>query len=445
MTTRTTMAGHIRICIQTRIHRLVSNNNCFKMIVFLLAMATALNIFLAETNPVTITRTQFPVASMHNHTSTSTSVCGRSLPKPIDIDTLTSEQSEQHEHMTSNATHTHTNNNDEQHFADSHRTDVAAAVVVIGHHRWLTRDKTYGQTNNQILTLMHAFDASVELEAALVIQKNSWGHKLLKLFLDNSEMAAFQQLFNVQILNRRQIQRVRHSHSHSHSQTQMVRVFPMSAKDLFYRELPSNVSISEIIQRRKSVFRFLWSNVKPTFCSAIERIDPPSKFTVIHSRWMQVSDPACPKRLATIADREYLKKNVRLDRSAPCELYPSYVHSILKANGNGMLDAPIYIITDGFNPEIVHRIENDPVIGKNVKTVPITDSWVGGDMMLGVLADVFIGTPTSTFSENIARARISFGFDAKTNYLRPLERNETERDQDGAWEFHCQTTECMMP
>ena len=37
--------------------------------------------------------------------------------------------------------------------------------------------------------------------------------------------------------------------------------------------------------------------------------------------------------------------------------------------------------------------------------------------MLGIISDVFIGTPTITLAGNIARARLAMGFDPTTNYL----------------------------
>jgi hypothetical protein len=53
-------------------------------------------------------------------------------------------------------------------------------------------------------------------------------------------------------------------------------------------------------------------------------------------------------------------------------------------------------------------------------------------MMLAILADVFIGTPVSTMSGNIARARVALGFDPSTNYMFPKKKKDGER-----WEFFC--------
>ena len=62
-----------------------------------------------------------------------------------------------------------------------------------------------------------------------------------------------------------------------------------------------------------------------------------------------------------------------------------------------------------------------------------------GDMMLGVLSSVFIGTPISTLSGNIARARVALGSDPKTNYMFPRKRKHKGDD----WDFVCEGGECL--
>eukprot|EP00957_Ditylum_brightwellii_P204290 15338558-Ditylum_brightwellii.AAC.1 len=108
--------------------------------------------------------------------------------------------------------------------------------------------------------------------------------------------------------------------------------------------------------------------------------------------------------------------------------------SIDEATGQHLSSSPIYIITDGFNPYIIQNLKEDPLIGHRIYEVPDnkTIRWVVGNIMLGALSSVFIGTPTSSMSGNIARARTALGFDVKTNYLRPLEQAHNDSD---VWEF----------
>ena len=132
------------------------------------------------------------------------------------------------------------------------------------------------------------------------------------------------------------------------------------------------------------------------------------------------------------------------------------------------------MITDGKNPNIIKTLKEHPSL--NVRTVPEDLSWVGGkyiacpllrvvdfsnmctiqnfkllltslvyvfmsqgDMMLGVLSSVFIGTPISTLSGNIARARVALGFDPKSNYMFPKKRHSGKE----GWDFACESAECL--
>ena len=94
-----------------------------------------------------------------------------------------------------------------------------------------------------------------------------------------------------------------------------------------------------------------------------------------------------------------------------------------------MLDHPIVFITDHQNPEVLERLLSDPEIGPQIRLVPEEASWIGGDMTVAVLSDVFIGNPASTFSGFIAKARVALGF--KKNYLF---RAKNDR---GEWEDVC--------
>jgi hypothetical protein len=97
---------------------------------------------------------------------------------------------------------------------------------------------------------------------------------------------------------------------------------------------------------------------------------------VIHSRWMK--NGTCLKRLGRLAKRVKKETDIRIDAVAPCMLNPSYIESILRSSNH--LDAPIYVISDGLNPNITKALENHPTL--NVMTVPDDLSWVGGEYLL---------------------------------------------------------------
>jgi hypothetical protein len=140
-------------------------------------------------------------------------------------------------------------------------------------------------------------------------------------------------------------------------------------------------------------------------------------------------------RLRTVQS-DLIPSGVELDRKAPCLLTPSYIKSII--HRNMLYSKRIFIITDGKNPDIIRDLLQDEDIGSFVQTIPYNLSWVGGDMMLAVLADVFVGSPISTLAGNVARARVALGFNGSTNYLFPMKR----RDYHSTWAFFC-NNQCL--
>ena len=101
------------------------------------------------------------------------------------------------------------------------------------------------------------------------------------------------------------------------------------------------------------------------------------------------------------------------DPIAALEMEPEYIKAILEPIG--MLDHPIIFITDHQRPDILDRLLEDPDIGQNIHLAPDDASWVGGDMTIALMADVFIGNPASTFSGFIVKSRMALGYEK--NYL----------------------------
>lgn len=141
-------------------------------------------------------------------------------------------------------------------------------------------------------------------------------------------------------------------------------------------------------------------------------------YSVIHSRSLE-GDPGI-RLLARIA------KNSGCDPMAALDMEPEYIKAILAPLG--MLDKPIVFITDHQRPEILQRLLDDPDIGPNIHLVPDEASWIGGDITVATMADVFIGNPASSFSGFIAKSRVALGYD--TNYLfrKRVYDKETKKD-----------------
>jgi hypothetical protein len=109
-------------------------------------------------------------------------------------------------------------------------------------------------------------------------------------------------------------------------------------------------------------------------------------------------------------------------------MQPEYIKAILRPLG--MLEHPIVLISDGQDFSVAERLLNDPEIAPMLKLVPNRAKWIGGDITLAVMSNVFIGNPASTFSGFIAKSRIALGLD-KTFMFRA-------RNGNGEWENTCE-------
>ncbi|KAL7531382.1 hypothetical protein ACHAXR_004006 [Thalassiosira sp. AJA248-18] len=128
-------------------------------------------------------------------------------------------------------------------------------------------------------------------------------------------------------------------------------------------------------------------------------------YSVIHSRSLEGAPGL--RLLGRIA------RYVGCDPVAALDMEPEYIKAILEPLG--MLDKPIVFITDHQRPEILEKLLADPDIGRSIRFIPEEASWVGGDITVATMADVFIGNPASSFSGFIAKSRVALGYD--TNYL----------------------------
>ena len=123
-------------------------------------------------------------------------------------------------------------------------------------------------------------------------------------------------------------------------------------------------------------------------------------YSVIHSRILE--GPPGLKFLAKMARKS------GCDPVAALEMRPDYVKSILKPLG--MLNYPIIVVTDSQDPDVVTRLLQDPELGPQIRLIHEDSRWIGGDITVAVMANVFIGNPASSFSSFINKARSSLGF-----------------------------------
>jgi hypothetical protein len=292
-------------------------------------------------------------------------------------------------------------------------------TVIIGYD-----DMHHVQTNNHINAFLHAIDFAFDQNMQLQIIENSWVYNSLQKLFQVSPKD-FEQYGILTV--------TKHLGTTLNSSNTVMK----SGDEMYFYH--TNMPIEVKLRQRLKMLRYLWTRPSLNACSIIRELSLPSQYIVIHNRWMKHN--GCLHRLGNLA---YIIKNrtgIQIDRRTPCLLEPSYIKSILQKNGLLDKSNPIFVIGDGINPDIIHQLQSDLDIGSRVKTVPQNITTTEGDMLLAVLANLFIGTPTSTLSGHVAKARIALGFDEKTNYLFPKKRNNVTSN---GWEFICQSMECLL-
>jgi hypothetical protein len=295
--------------------------------------------------------------------------------------------------------------------------DPQCQAALYSHKRILLVDEFfyYGRTGNQLIEFLSALHMARDMDMMLGITGDNWAVNALKgiwminqndtitkLWLHHLETALCIKFFdskseldglNTTLLNR--------------------------PKDLFeYKtDAPFNEYVSSTMHFIRSLF--LFEHVSTRLCSGIDAIFGNEtryvKYTAIHSRNLEGAGPKMMQQFC---------KQHGCDPAGAIEMTPDYVKSIL--GPLGMLKHPIVLITDGQDASVVRRLIADPEIRPLLHMIPDEESWVGGDLTLAMMADIFVGVPVSTFSTFISKARLSLGFGH--NYLY-----RTKNDDDGGW------------
>jgi len=280
--------------------------------------------------------------------------------------------------------------------------------------------KARGRTGNNLVEFLHALQYSRDHDIRLGVMTGSWAMRvLLKMWmaidLDNEEewVARFEEAFCLKIF-RNEEELVAAGYTRD-------KISRMDTKELFW--YVSSEPLEEYMSSQAEDLRVLWrgyntgmgvdssGEVVNDMCSGINAVfgngEDKSEvvYSVIHSRSLE-GEPGY-RLLSNVS------KHSGCDPVAALEMRPEYIKSILKPLG--MLQHPIVFITDGQSFEVLQRLLTDPDIGPLIRLVPEEASWIGGDMTLGLMSNVFIGNPASTFSGFIAKSRVAMGFGH--NYL----------------------------
>jgi len=288
--------------------------------------------------------------------------------------------------------------------------------------------ETFGRIGNNLIEFLHSLQFAKDHDAVVGVMMGSWPVHLITdmwLAVHDGDIAGWrefmEQAFCIRTFD-------------SPEETEYYeKVIHMETRELFM--YTQDGPLNQYVQFQGKIIRTLYRSYnngiglnmrkKPVndMCSVLEAIfgneQHSAVYSVVHSRSLE-GEPGL-KLMRRIA------KNVGCDPVAALDMTPEYVKAILAPRG--MLEHPILFITDHQRPEILERLLEDPEIGPNIRLIPEEASWVGGDITLAVMADVFIGNPASTFSGFIAKSRVSLGYEA--NYMF------RKKNDDGEWVDVC--------
>ena len=291
---------------------------------------------------------------------------------------------------------------------------------------------TFGRTGNNLIEFLHALQFAKDGNAdGVAIMNGSWVIHLLTDFWmsikdnDDEKWRSFvERTFCVKIV------------FGNEELDWYARVIRMDTKDLFMYKTTSR--LKQYVEYQGYILRALWRNYNSgvgtnlrrremrDMCSVLNSMfgneKPSAVYSVIHGRSLE-GEPGY-ELLGRIAE------NSGCDPAAAIDLEPEYVKGILKPLG--MMNQPIIFITDNQRPEILERLKSDPEIGPLIHLIPEDASWVGGDITVAIMSNLFIGNPASTFSGFIAKSRVALGY--TTNYLF------RRRNEDGQWIDVCDAT-----
>ncbi len=293
----------------------------------------------------------------------------------------------------------------------------------------ISGSEAYGRTGNNMIEFLHALQIARDNDISLgiMLKPDTWVFKVItEMWMsvkgDDWE-AQFEEAFCVKIF-------------HSREEVKGYNVFDVPTKDLFMYS--SNLPLGDYIGHQAQYLQTLFRHTNhgqgamvdgspvQEMCSDLNGVFgkyyKETLYSVIHQRHLE-GNPG-------IQAMYRMKKRSGCDAKGALNMKPDYIKSILEPLG--MLRYPIVLISDGEDPTVLARLKADPDISKVLRVVTQKDGWIGGDITLAVMSNVFIGNPASTFSGIIAKARLALGFGH--NYMFRA------KDENGQWYTVCGDT-----
>ncbi|KAL7435357.1 hypothetical protein ACHAXH_005052 [Discostella pseudostelligera] len=300
----------------------------------------------------------------------------------------------------------------------------------------LTGFETYGRTGINLIEFLHALQYGRDKNVVVGIMQHSWTtHLITEMWMavqDKNNMVAWahdmEQNFCVKIFDA-------YDHLNQYKEVRRMETKDESKFLFFYGH---DGSFEDYFDYQRHIIRTLWrshnngigrhAQLQPVrdMCSALDAIFGNEMctvtYSVVHSRSLERAGTNLMKMVS---------RNTGCDPTAALEMEPEYVKAILEPTG--MLNYPIVFMTDHQRPDILERLLADPDIGSDIILIPSEATWIGGDITLATMANVFIGNPASSLSAFIVKSRKTLGYN--NNYLF------MNKAENGTWvgtcDHHC--------
>jgi len=292
----------------------------------------------------------------------------------------------------------------------------------------------YGRTGNNLIEFLHALQYARDNDVTLGLKADSWAFRLIvdmwMSVKDDDWQAHFEEEFCVKVFH------------HPDEWKGYNLLFPGIWQDthdltkqlfMYQSDAPLDAYIGDQAQYLQTLFRHYNHGEGTAFrgkpvqnmCSGLNAVFglyyTDTIYSVVHQRYLE-GEPGL-RIMRKMNERSGCHPTGALD------MEPDYIKSILEPLG--MLDFPIVVISDGQNPSVIERLQADPEISKMLRVVG--ESWLGGDITLAIMSNVFIGNPASSFSGFIAKSRLALGFGH--NYMFRAKDQTT-----GKWKTVCGDT-----
>jgi len=345
--------------------------------------------------------------------------------------------------------------------------DINNNNITVYHLGW---DDHYGQTNNQLVAILHALDRALDehggelrLNGAIdetvegnnrfVIAVSGWALKTLGMFL--SEVEQKSPMENKDGVRFQWVDRlgphlpiVTFDQLNYLTGTRLDKTLAAFESYKYIRDNNNTHILSRLKERRVSVLGRLLSLVPSTKLDGYERVmhqirqrNLGETYVTIHVRAL---DGQCKARVGPhIIPHE-------------CFMHPVYIKTLLTPHfGSDLHRVPIVIISDMQMQFALKMLQEDPDIGPNViipqlgfQSTMTTRQSVVSDMMIAARSHVFIGPRVSSMTVIIGQMRVALGADPATNliYLKQQNTPHEEEEEDvfdvcGDCVFFCNQTE----